>query len=353
MLNDSRQPAGGFAPATTRADSIYADGTLIDRWGRRITYVRLSVTDRCDFRCTYCMPMHVKFLPKSEVLSLEECLQVLRTFVSMGVDKVRITGGEPLVRRNVLWLLERVAALDGLRELAITTNGSQLERMAADVARAGVKRVNVSLDTLDAEKFRRLTRVGDIGKVLAGIGAARHAGFENVKINTVMIRGFNEEELPALARFAVGNGLDISYIEEMPLGNVGHLRADTYYSSDDALAQLRREFGLERSCHSTGGPARYWQVLGESTRIGFISPHSHNFCESCNRVRISCRGELFPCLGQNESIDLRPALRDLQVGDEELRGRIMQTMEIKPKGHEFDLAEPTPRIVRFMSHTGG
>jgi len=354
VLNESRPQAGPeFAPTTTRADSRHADGTLIDRWGRKITYIRLSVTDRCDLRCAYCMPMDVEFLPRSEVLSLEECLQVVRAFVSLGVEKVRVTGGEPLVRRDLIWLLERISALEGVRELAITTNGSQLPRMAGDLVRAGVSRVNISLDTLDPEKFRELTRVGDIGKVLAGVEAARDAGFSNVKLNAVMMRGFNDGELAELAHFAVGNGMDISYIEVMPLGDVGHSRFDTYFSSDDALAMLRREFDLEESDFTTGGPARYWRVRGTGSKVGFISPHSHNFCESCNRVRISCRGELFPCLGQNDSVDLRPALRDPGVGDDALAERIMRTMDIKPKGHEFDLQADAPQVVRFMSHTGG
>lgn len=353
MLNDSRVAPGGFAPATTRADSVHAPGTLIDRHGRRITYIRLSVTDRCDFRCSYCMPMHVEFLPKREVLTLEECLRVVRAFALLGVDKVRITGGEPLVRRDLCWLLERASSVPGVRELAITTNGSQLSRMAREIRAAGVDRVNISLDTLDPEKFRRLTRVGDLPKVLAGIDAALEAGFGGVKLNTVMMRGFNDGELADLARFAVGRGMDISYIEEMPLGDVGHSRARTYLGSDEALATLREEFGLEETEITTGGPARYWRVAGTGSKVGFISPHSHNFCASCNRVRISCRGELFPCLGQNESVDLKPALRVSRDSAERLRERIAEAMEIKPKGHEFDLAEAAPKVVRFMSHTGG
>lgn len=353
MLNDSRMPAGGYAPTTTRADSTHADGTLIDRFGRRITYIRLSVTDRCDFRCAYCMPMNVEFLPKREVLTLEECLRVVQAFALLGVDKVRITGGEPLVRRNLVWLLERAAATPGVRELAITTNGSQLSRMAREIREAGVARVNISLDSLDPGKFRTLTRVGDLSKVLAGIDAALEAGFGGVKLNTVMMRGFNDGELADLARFAVDRGMDISYIEEMPLGDVGHSRAGTYLSSDDALKALGREFDLEPTDITTGGPARYWRVAGTGSKIGFISPHSHNFCASCNRVRISCQGELFPCLGQNESVDLKPALRVARESAGLLRGRIAEAMEIKPKGHEFDLAEAAPKVVRFMSHTGG
>ncbi len=352
MLNDSRTVPGGHAPTTTRADSRHADGTLIDHYGRRITYVRLSVTDRCDFRCRYCMPMHVEFLPKSEVMPLEDCLRVVRAFAGLGVEKVRITGGEPLVRRNVLWLLERIASVEGIRELTLTTNGSQLERMAQDIAAAGVSRINISLDTLDAGRFRELTRVGDLSKVLAGLEAARKAGFKGIKINTVMMRGVNDDEIAGLARFAVSRGLDISYIEEMPLGDVGHARSKSYVSSDEALEALAGEFPLERTDFTTGGPARYWNVTGTGSRIGFISPHSHNFCDSCNRVRVSCTGELFPCLGQNESIDLKPAL--LAGADESvLRDRIAGAMDIKPKGHDFDLQEPVAKVVRFMSHTGG
>ena len=327
---------------------------LIDRWGRRITYLRLSVTDRCDFRCQYCMPMKMQFLPKRDILSLEECLSVARVFAEMGVAKIRVTGGEPLVRGNVVWLLEKIAQLPGVREVAITSNGSQLSRLAGALAGAGVNRVNISLDTLDEKKFRDLTRTGSLSQVLAGIGAARKAGFAGgVKINTVMIRGVNDNELPQLARFAFERGMDISFIEEMPLGDIGASRALTYYGADEAMPKLREAFVMRPSNFTSGGPARYWQVEGVKNKIGFITPHSHNFCASCNRVRVTATGELYPCLGQNGKTDLRPALRGGGDIDGALREKIRHTMNIKPKGHEFDPRAETASVIRFMSATGG
>lgn len=341
----------GFAPTTTRADSQHAEGTLIDRWGRHITYLRLSVTDRCDFRCRYCMPMKMQFLPKRMVLSLEECLRVARVFSQLGASKVRITGGEPLVRPNVTWLCEQVAALPGVKEVAITTNGSQLPRLASGLVAAGVRRVNISLDTLDEQRFADLTRTGSLKAVLNGIDAALKAGFPGgVKINAVMMRGVNDDEIPALAAFALERGMEISFIEEMPLGDTGFSRADTYYSADDAIARLRESYTLHSSSFDSGGPARYWDVDGGG-RIGFITPHSHNFCASCNRVRVTASGRLYPCLGQNESVDLLDAAR--QSGDGALKTRILEAMDIKPKGHDFDLHEEGAKVVRFMSATGG
>lgn len=359
MHNESLNPASvplhlsTFVPGTRPETSPHADGTLVDKYGRRITYIRLSITDRCDFRCTYCMGEDMTFLPRDQVMSLEECLQVVSTFVALGVTKVRITGGEPLVRKDALWLLEHIAALTGVKELVLTTNGSQLERYAADLRKAGVQRINVSLDTLDAGRFRQITRVGDLGKVLRGIDAARGQGFRAVKLNTVMMRGFNDGELVDLVRFAVDREIDIAFIEEMPLGEVNHLRSDTYFSSDEALALLRPHFPLEHSIESTGGPAQYWRVGGSKSKVGFISPHSHNFCDSCNRVRITCKGELYPCLGHNDAVNLMPALRGDQAGPEILRQTIVQSMGIKPKGHEFSEQMSRPQVVRFMSMTGG
>ncbi|MEW6313413.1 MAG: GTP 3',8-cyclase MoaA [Pseudomonadota bacterium] len=325
---------------------------LTDRYGRKVTYLRLSVTDRCDFRCHYCMAEEMTFLPRAEVLTLEECLRLARVCTELGVNKIRITGGEPLVRRNVLWLLERIAALPGLRELTLTTNGSQLERYAAALKQAGVARLNVSLDTLDAGRFHSLTRVGNLERVLAGLAAAYAAGFAAIKLNTVMMRGFNDDELGALAQFAIERGFDISFIEEMPLGEVGHARRDTYYSAADALAGLQPRFALLPSTESSGGPARYWRVPHSPTRIGFIAPHSHNFCADCNRVRVTCTGELYPCLGQNEKIDLRTPLRT-GVDDTPLKQALMQAMNIKPQGHDFDVRTAKPQVMRFMSVTGG
>ncbi len=326
---------------------------LVDKFGRTVSYIRLSVTDRCDFRCTYCMAEEMTFLPRAQVLSLEECLRLARVFVSLGVTKIRITGGEPLVRKNVLWLFQQLGRLSGLKELVLTTNGSQLERFARPLAEAGVRRVNVSLDSLDPDKFRRITRVGDLNKVLRGIAAAKEAGFAGIKLNTVMIRGVNEDEFCDLVQFAVDQELDIAFIEEMPLGDVGHARIDTYYSSDDALALLSRRFELVSSTETTGGPARYWRIPGTRTKVGFISPHSHNFCAACNRVRVTCTGELFPCLGQNDSVDLLPLLRAHPDDDEPVRQAIVDAMGIKPRGHDFNLFQAKPKVIRFMSVTGG
>ncbi|MGH8727740.1 MAG: GTP 3',8-cyclase MoaA [Burkholderiales bacterium] len=326
---------------------------LVDKYGRHITYIRLSITDRCDFRCTYCMAEEMTFLPREQVLSLEECLRVVRVFVGLGVTKVRITGGEPLVRKNALWLIQEIGKLQGLRELVMTTNGSQLERFAVPLKEAGLKRINVSVDSLKPRRFKAMTRVGDLSKVLRGIEAAKAAGFSPIKLNTVMVHGVNDDEFGDLVQFAVENEHDISFIEEMPLGEVDHSRASTYYSSDDALAVLRQRYTLVPSAETSGGPARYWRIPNTRTKVGFISPHSHNFCDSCNRVRISCKGELFPCLGQNDMLDLMPALREFSDDDAPLRQAIVDSMGIKPKGHDFNLFLKKPKIVRFMSTTGG
>ncbi len=354
-LNPESVPSGleQFVPPTAPATSSHAPGTLVDKYGRHITYIRLSITDRCDFRCFYCMAEEMEFLPRDHLLSLEECLRVIRTFVAMGVTKVRITGGEPLVRRNAVWLMREAARLEGLKELVVTTNGSQLERCAAEMRDAGVKRVNISLDTLRADRFKAITRVGELDKVLRGIDAAVSAGFDGIKLNTVMMRGVNDDEFVDLARFAVDRGIDLSFIEEMPLGSVDHPRADTYFGSDDALALLRPHFELVSSAETTGGPARYWHIPGTRTKIGFISPHSHNFCDSCNRVRITCKGELYPCLGQNDALPLMPALRAHPYDDAPLRQAIVDSMGIKPKGHDFNEQMQDPKVVRFMSMTGG
>ena len=343
----------GFVPLTTPATSAHAAGTLVDKYGRHITYIRLSITDRCDFRCFYCMAEEMEFLSRDQVLSLEECLRVIRTFVGMGVTKVRITGGEPLVRRNALWLMREANKLEGLKELVVTTNGSQLDRYAAEMVAAGVKRVNISLDTLRADRFKSITRVGEIDKVLRGIDAAIAAGFSGIKLNAVMMRGVNDDEIVDLVRYAVGKGIDISFIEEMPLGSIDRSRADTYYSSDEALALLKPHFELVGSDETTGGPANYWRIPGMRTKVGFISPHSHNFCDSCNRVRITCKGELYPCLGQNDALALMPVLRGNTEDDAPLRQAIVDSMGIKPKGHDFNEQMQDPKVVRFMSMTGG
>ncbi|MDA0188729.1 MAG: GTP 3',8-cyclase MoaA [Proteobacteria bacterium] len=359
MRNESLNPEAvseslsGFVPPTSPATSKHADGTLVDKYGRHVTYLRLSITDRCDFRCTYCMAEEMTFLPRAQVLTLEECLRIVQTFTALGVTKVRITGGEPLVRHNVLWLLDRIARLQGLRELVLTTNGSQLERHAGALREAGVRRLNISLDTLRPERFREITRIGDLAKVLRGIDAARAVGFGRLKLNTVMMRGRNDDEFIDLVQFAVDKGIDIAFIEEMPLGDIGHGRQDSYFSTEEAIARLQTRFTLLPSTESTGGPARYWRIPGTETRVGFISPHSHNFCDTCNRVRVTAQGELYPCLGNNDAIRLLPLLRAHPSDDTPLRAAIMHTMGIKAKGHDFTEQMNAPQVVRFMSMTGG
>jgi len=326
---------------------------LIDRFGRRVTYLRVSITDRCDFRCIYCMSEDMSFLPRAQILTLEEIEAVASAFVSLGVDKLRITGGEPLVRKGALGLLRNLGRLKGLRELVLTTNGSQLEATARELKEAGVKRVNISLDTLDEKLFRQMTRVGDLRQVLRGIDAALEAGFERVKLNAVILKNRNHAEAGRLVEFAVGKGLDISFIEEMPLGVVdGHDRAEEYYSSDALRADLERRFTLLSTLESSGGPSRYFRVAGSDTRVGFISPHSHNFCGACNRVRLTAEGRLLLCLGNEHSVDLKRVLRAYPGDADRLRSAIVNAMRIKPESHEFDLAEK-PVIFRHMSVTGG
>lgn len=326
---------------------------LIDQFGRTVDYIRLSITDRCDFRCVYCMSEDMTFLPRDEVLSLEECARLVKIFVSLGVSKVRITGGEPLVRKNALWLFEKVGQLRGLNELVLTTNGSQLEKQAVALKNAGVKRINISVDSLKPERFKKITRTGDLDKVLNGIQACIEAGFEGVKLNTVLMRDSNEDEAADLVQFAIDKRIDISFIEEMPLGEIGHARNSTFMSNTDTLKLLQSKYLLTPSLETTGGPARYWRVDNSATKIGFISPHSHNFCESCNRVRITCKGELYLCLGQEDKIELMPLLREYPNNDAPLMDAILSSMAIKPKGHDFDLRRTQPAVIRFMSHTGG
>jgi len=340
-----------FKPTINPATLNHAEGTLVDKYGRRITYVRLSVTDRCDFRCTYCMAEEMTFLPRNEVMSLEECLRVASVFVGLGVSKLRITGGEPLVRKNLLWLIRKLGALPGLDNLVLTTNGSQLDRFAQPLRDAGVKRINISLDTLQAERFKKITRIGDLHKVLNGIDAARTAGFQRTKLNAVMMRGTNDDEFVDLVQFAVDNELDISFIEEMPLGEILG-RSNTYISSEETRQILAPRFELIPSTKNSGGPARYWRIPGSESRIGFISPHSHNFCDTCNRVRITAKGELYPCLGQNDAVNLLQVLRT-NNSEDALRQAIVDSMGIKPFGHDFTQQMDAPHVVRFMSMTGG
>ena len=326
---------------------------LIDQFGRTVDYIRLSITDRCDFRCTYCMAEDMTFLPRNKVLSLEECLRIVKVFVRLGVTKVRITGGEPLVRKNALWLFDEIGKLEHLNELVLTTNGSQLEKHAAALKKSGVKRINISLDSLKPEVFKKITRTGNLKQVLAGLQASIKAGFSGIKLNTVLMRGINDDETADLVQFAIINKIDISFIEEMPLGKVNHARESTFVSNADTLKLLSSKYSLLASTETTRGPARYWRVAGTQTKIGFISPHTHNFCESCNRVRITCKGELYLCLGQEDKVDLMPILRANPNRDEPLVEAILKSMSIKPKGHDFDHQRIEPAIVRFMSHTGG
>ena len=340
-----------FKPIINPAALKHEAGALVDKYGRRISYIRLSITDRCDFRCTYCMAEEMTFLPRDQVMSLEECLRVATVFVGLGVNKLRITGGEPLVRKDAMWLIERLGALPGLDNLVLTTNGSQLDRFAQPLHDAGVKRINISLDTLKAERFKKITRIGDLHKVLNGITAARIAGFRRTKLNVVMMRGTNDDEFVDLVQFAVDNELDISFIEEMPLGEIQG-RNTTYISSEETRQILARHFELLPSTENSGGPARYWRIPGSESRIGFISPHSHNFCDTCNRVRITAQGELYPCLGQNDAASLLPILR-ADNSDDGLRQAIIDSMGIKPFGHDFTQQMDAPQVVRFMSMTGG
>ncbi len=327
-------------------------GPLLDRFGRRINYLRLSVTDRCDFRCVYCMAEQMQFLPRSEVLSLEELTLVGRAFVELSVDKIRLTGGEPLVRKNVLELARNLGALTGLRELTLTTNGSRLPANAVALRSAGVSRINISLDSLRAERFRAITRTGRLDDVLAGIDAARAAGFARIKLNAVIMHGRNDDEIIELVEFARDRQLDISFIEEMPLGVIDeHDRALSFCSSDVIRERIQQIFPLTASTETSGGPARYYRMHDSATRIGFIAPHSHNFCHLCNRVRVTVEGRLLLCLGNEHSVDLRAVLRN--GGDiEVLKNVIVTAMAIKPERHHFDL-QTEPQIVRFMNMTGG
>ncbi len=327
--------------------------TLVDRFGRTVDYIRLSVTDRCDFRCVYCMAEDMTFAPRSEILSLEELERVGRAFVELGVKKIRLTGGEPLVRQNVMHLVKALGQLEGLEQLVMTTNGSQLDRFAGPLRAAGVKRLNISIDSLRADRFRRITRTGDLSKVLTGIDAAIAAGFERIKLNAVILKGRNEDEVMDLVEFALQRGLDITFIEEMPLGLIDeHDRELTFCSSEELRNQINQTLPLTPNDTSTGGPSRYWSSPGSDSLIGFISPHSHNFCHLCNRVRVTVEGRLLLCLGNEHSMDLRAMLRDPSVNDSALKAALVRAMDLKPEKHHFSLSEE-PDIVRFMNMTGG
>jgi len=326
---------------------------LVDRFGRGVDYIRISVTDRCDFRCVYCMSEQMTFLPRPQVLSLEEIEQIAQAFVALGVKKIRLTGGEPLVRRGIVDLCQRLAALEGLDELVMTTNGSQLGTMAGQLRDAGVKRLNISLDSLRPTLFTELTRTGKLDKVLTGIDAACAAGFERIKLNAVIMKGRNDGEVLDLIRFARERKLDISFIEEMPLGVIReHDRNETYCSSEELRHLIQPHYPLFESTASTAGPSRYYQMADSSSRIGFISPHSHNFCHTCNRVRLTVEGRLLLCLGNEHSYDLRELLRSPDFTPEQLELAIIKAMDLKPEKHEFDLAGE-PQVLRFMNMTGG
>jgi len=330
---------------------------LVDPFHRAITYLRVSVTDRCDFRCVYCMSENMTFLPKKELLTLEELDRMCSAFVRMGVEKLRITGGEPLVRRDIMTFFRAMSRhLDSgaLKELTLTTNGSQLERFAADLHAAGVRRVNVSLDTLDEEKFARITRWGRLPQVLKGIDAAQGAGLK-VKINAVALKGFNEDELFPLVDWCASRDMDLTFIEVMPMGDLGNEdRLDQYWSLKDLRARLAERFTLIDLAERTGGPARYVRLAETGSKIGFITPLTHNFCESCNRVRLTCTGELYMCLGQEDMADLRAPLR-ASAEDALLEEAIRAAITRKPRGHDFDYSRQTiaGQVTRHMSHTGG
>ncbi|MBU2889286.1 GTP 3',8-cyclase MoaA [Celeribacter halophilus] len=331
---------------------------LIDPFARPITYLRVSVTDRCDFRCVYCMAENMTFLPKKELLTLEELDRMCSTFIGLGVEKLRITGGEPLVRRGIMTFFDAMSRhLDSgaLKELTVTTNGSQLSRFAKDLYAAGVRRINVSLDTLDAAKFQRVTRWGRLEQVLGGIEAARNAGLR-VKINTVALKGFNEDELFTLTDWCAREDMDLTFIEVMPMGDLGNEdRVGQYWSLDDLRADLSARFTLTDLPESTGGPARYVRLEETGQKIGFITPLTHNFCESCNRVRMTCTGELFMCLGQEDNASLRDILRASPDDDTPLIQAIEAAILRKPKGHDFDYSRQRAdgQVSRHMSHTGG
>ena len=329
---------------------------LVDPFARAITYLRVSVTDRCDFRCVYCMSEHMTFLPKADLLTLEELDRLCSAFIAKGVTKLRLTGGEPLVRRGIMTLVESLSRhlkSGALKQLTLTTNGSQLEKYAAQLKDCGVDRINVSIDTLDPDKFRAITRWGDFRKVMEGLDAAQAAGL-SIKLNAVALKGVNEDEAPGMIRWAHGRGMDITFIEVMPLGEIEGARVDQYLPLTQLRAQLLDHFTLEDSSYQTGGPARYVRIKETGGRLGFITPLTHNFCEGCNRVRVTCTGTLFMCLGQEDSADLRTPLRASEA-DDLLHSAIDDAIARKPKGHDFVIDRRTkqPAVSRHMSMTGG
>ncbi len=341
---------------TTQTDNVIENNTpkLVDPFGRQVTYVRLSATDRCDLRCVYCMSEDMTFVPREQLLTLEEMSRIGKAFVELGVNKIRLTGGEPLTRRNIISVFEALGKLDDLKDLTVTTNGTLLEKYAQPLKEAGLTRINISLDTLRPDRFKKITRNGKLERTLAGIEAALKVGFEKIKLNTVIMRGYNDDEILDLVEFVRARNMDISFIEEMPLGQIGnHDRSETYYSSDKLRQFLFEHYALNATTEETGGPAKYYRFADNlHSRIGFISPHSHNFCEDCNRVRVTAEGMLLLCLGQEHSMDLRKVVRANPDNDEVLKQAIIDAMKLKPKGHDFNLNEQ-PIIMRHMSATGG
>lgn len=342
---------------TANSTGVASTGTtsagLIDKFGRRVDYIRLSVTDRCDFRCVYCMTEEMTFLPRDQVLSLEEIYQVAQAFTELGVNKIRLTGGEPLVRTNVMSLINRLGKLEGLKELLLTTNGAQLDKYAEPLRAAGVNRINISIDSLDAERFRRISRVGKLENVLAGIEAARRQNFERIRLNAVIMKGYNDDEVLPLTEFALERDVDIAFIEEMPLGSASdHDRESTVCSNDWVREVISSRYELLPSTTTTAGPSRYFKIPGRESRIGFISPVSHNFCSDCNRVRVTVEGRLLLCLGNEHSMDLRAILREQKGDIEALKQAIVKAMDLKPERHHFyekDYIQP----IRLMNMTGG
>ena len=331
---------------------------LIDPFNRKINYLRVSVTDRCDFRCVYCMSEKMQFLPKKDLLTLEELDKICSVFIEMGITKLRITGGEPLVRRNILSFFKSISRhliTGDLKELTLTTNGSQLKKFARPLFDLGVKRVNISLDTLNPEKFKRITRWGKLDQVLDGIQEAKEAGLA-IKINKVALKKTNQDELNKFIQWCGDEGFDLTFIEVMPMGDFGEEdRLDQFWSLKDLREEIDKKWTLKDLSLTTGGPARYSKISETGQKVGFITPLTHNFCESCNRVRMTCTGQLFMCLGQEEDADLRSALREGSDNDHLLRKRIMQAVDRKPKGHDFDYSRKkiSGQMSRFMSHTGG
>lgn len=326
---------------------------LIDDFQRVVRYVRISVTDRCDFRCVYCMSEEMTFLPRAQILTLEELTTVAKAFTELGVEKIRLTGGEPLVRRGIEELVTHIGQLDGLKDFAMTTNGAGLVKHARALRQGGLQRLNISLDSLDEDRFKQLTRTGDLRKVIDGLHAAQDAGFERIKLNAVILKGRNDDEVLGLVDFARQEGVDISFIEEMPLGDVSdHSRGETYCSSDDVQAAIETQYELLPTTETTLGPSRYFRMPDSASRVGFISPHSHNFCATCNRVRVTVEGRLLLCLGNEHSVDLREVLRRHPGNIDALKTRIVEAMSLKPERHHFT-TDGDVQVVRFMNMTGG